>query len=46
MTGKGLMWAQHEIAHGKVLAEGDTERIWGWETLAGQLRAQMTHKRD
>jgi len=48
MTDKTLMQAQHEIAHGQAPAEGDTERIWGWGTLAGQLRAkrraQMTRK--
>lgn len=32
--------ATHEIVHGKFLAEGDTELIWGWGTPAGQLRAK------
>jgi 2-polyprenyl-3-methyl-5-hydroxy-6-metoxy-1,4-benzoquinol methylase len=32
--------AKNEIAHGKVLAQGDTEAIWGWGTPAGRLRAE------
>ena len=32
--------AKHEILHGKMLAKGDTELIWGWGTPAGQLRAR------
>lgn len=32
--------AEHEIAHGKMLALGDTELMWGWGTLAGQWRAR------
>lgn len=32
--------AEHEISHGRWLAEQDTERIWGWDTPAGRLRAQ------
>jgi 2-polyprenyl-3-methyl-5-hydroxy-6-metoxy-1,4-benzoquinol methylase len=31
---------QHEIDHGKHLADEDTERIWGWGTPAGRLRAK------
>jgi len=31
--------ATHEIAHGKKLAAGDTERAWGWGTPAGRERA-------
>lgn len=31
--------AEREIVHGRRLAEGDTERIWGWGTPAGRLRA-------
>jgi len=38
--GNKLLRAEHEIAHGKMLAHGDTEHIWGWGTPAGQLRAQ------
>lgn len=29
----------HEVAHGRVLAAGSTEEIWGWGTPAGRLRA-------
>lgn len=32
--------AKHEIEHGKMLATMDTERIWGWDTPAGRLRAE------
>ncbi|MCX5677946.1 MAG: class I SAM-dependent methyltransferase [Candidatus Omnitrophica bacterium] len=32
--------AAHEIEHGKYLAEGDTELLWGWATPAGRLRAE------
>lgn len=32
--------AQHEIEHGKFLAEGQAEAIWGWGTPAGAQRAQ------
>lgn len=32
--------ANHEIAHGKMLAGNDTELIWGWRTPAGQIRAK------
>lgn len=32
--------AEREIAHGRRLARGDTERIWGWDTPAGRLRAR------
>lgn len=32
--------AEREIAHGRRLAEADTERIWGWSTPAGRLRAR------
>jgi SAM-dependent methyltransferase len=31
---------RHEIAHGKLLAQGDPVEIWGWGTPAGHLRAQ------
>lgn len=30
----------HEIEHGKALATGETERIWGWGTPAGLVRAK------
>ena len=32
--------AEREIAHGRRLAGGDAERIWGWGTPAGRLRAR------
>lgn len=31
--------ASHEITHGRHLAEHGAERIWGWESPAGQVRA-------
>lgn len=31
--------AANEIAHGRLLAEGEAEATWGWSTPAGQLRA-------
>jgi SAM-dependent methyltransferase len=34
------MRAQNEIAHGRLLAQGDPEEIWGWGTKAGRLRAE------
>ena len=33
--------AKHEIEHGKVLATGDTELIWGWGTPTGQQCARQ-----
>lgn len=30
--------AAREIAHGRMLADGDTEEIWGWGSAAGQVR--------
>lgn len=32
--------AEHEVTHGRWLAEQDTEKVWGWNTPAGRLRAQ------
>jgi len=32
--------AEHEIAHGKLLATAKTETIWGWGTQAGYRRAK------
>lgn len=32
--------AEHEIQHGKLLAEADTETLWGWGTPSGRMRAQ------
>ncbi len=31
---------QHEVDHGKQLVAGDPEKIWGWGTPAGRLRAE------
>lgn len=31
--------AEHEVSHGRWLAEQDTEKVWGWNTPAGRLRA-------
>ncbi|MCD4743375.1 MAG: class I SAM-dependent methyltransferase [Desulfobacteraceae bacterium] len=36
--------SEHEIQHGKFLAGGDTELIWGWGTLAGRVRAKRRAK--
>jgi len=30
---------EHELAHGRYLVEHGPERIWGWDTPAGQIRA-------
>lgn len=38
LTGKSC--AEREIIHGRWLADHDSEKIWGWATPAGQLRAQ------
>jgi len=32
--------AEHEIAHGRSLAESGAEEIWGWGTAAGKARAR------
>jgi SAM-dependent methyltransferase len=32
--------AEHESHHGRWLAEQDTEKVWGWNTPAGRLRAR------
>jgi len=37
---RGNSRAEHEIQHGEWLAARDTEKIWGWDTPAGKLRAQ------
>jgi SAM-dependent methyltransferase len=37
---KGASRAEREIIHGKWLAEQQTEKVWGWDTPAGRLRAQ------
>lgn len=30
---------RHEVEHGRLLSRGDTEKLWGWGTPAGRLRA-------
>jgi len=40
MTDRYHERAKHEIEHGKMLAMGNTEVIWGWGTPAGQKRAK------
>lgn len=37
--------ADREIAHGKKLARGDPELVWGWGTAAGKLRAARRAER-
>ncbi len=32
--------AMREISHGRLLAQGDPEAIWGWQKPAGQIRAR------
>jgi SAM-dependent methyltransferase len=32
--------AEREIAHGRILAQGDPESLWGWKTPAGRERAR------
>ena len=32
--------ATHEVAHGKKLSAQNVEKIWGWETPAGKIRAK------
>lgn len=36
--------AQHEIEHGVLLANLDTEKSWGWGTPAGKIRARRRAK--
>jgi 2-polyprenyl-3-methyl-5-hydroxy-6-metoxy-1,4-benzoquinol methylase len=37
--------SNHEIEHGKFLINGDAEKLWGWGSPAGQLRAKRrAHK--
>jgi len=31
---------ENEISHGSFLAENDAEKIWGWDTPAGKIRAK------
>ncbi len=39
-TSTASVRAEREIAHGRRLALGDPESVWGWGTPAGQLRAR------
>jgi len=32
--------AQRELIHGRKLAQSDTEKVWGWDTAAGRIRAR------
>ena len=36
----GASKAEREVAHGKWLAEQQTEKLWGWDTPAGRLRVE------
>ncbi len=40
MTSNPTPRSKHEIEHGKFLAAGDTEELWGWGSPAGRVRAQ------
>ncbi|HVO67436.1 MAG TPA: class I SAM-dependent methyltransferase [Syntrophales bacterium] len=40
MTINPLNRADREIAHGRTISYMDAEKIWGWKTPAGQLRAK------
>ncbi|MCG2775815.1 MAG: methyltransferase domain-containing protein [Desulfobacterales bacterium] len=40
MTDRDTLRGKHEIVHGSFLSQGDTERIWGWGTPAGSVRAR------
>jgi 2-polyprenyl-3-methyl-5-hydroxy-6-metoxy-1,4-benzoquinol methylase len=40
MNNPRLMRVENEIQHGRMLAEGEAESIWGWGTPAGQMRAR------
>jgi SAM-dependent methyltransferase len=39
-TGTGSSRADHEVTHGRWLARHDPEKVWGWGTPGGQLRAR------
>jgi 2-polyprenyl-3-methyl-5-hydroxy-6-metoxy-1,4-benzoquinol methylase len=41
---KSTSRAEREIIHGKWLAEQQTEKVWGWDTPAGRLRARRRAK--
>ena len=34
--------AEHEVSHGRWLAEQDTEKVWGWNTPAGTVSRPAT----
>src|SRR5258706_15954126 len=40
VTSKGSNRVANEVEHGKYLAAGSAEDIWGWGTPAGRLRAR------
>lgn len=41
MTGtRSALRTSNEITHGKWLAHGDAERVWGWANFAGRTRAR------
>lgn len=40
MTDSDILRGKHEIAHGSLLSIGDTERLWGWGSPAGKVRAR------
>lgn len=42
--GYNLMRYQNEINHGQYLAQKGAERVWGWETPAGKMRAMRRAK--
>jgi SAM-dependent methyltransferase len=44
MTKQDSSIAKREIAHGKKLLVSDPEKIWGWGTPAGKLRARRRAK--
>lgn len=44
MTKESSLRYNREIEHGRYLAERDTEKVWGWGTPAGRLRAERRAK--
>jgi len=40
MTGEVRDRSKSEVAHSRKISSGDPERIWGWATPAGQVRAK------
>lgn len=45
MLSRQSIRAEHEVIHGRWLAEQDTEKVWGWNTPAGRLRARRRAQR-